>query len=117
MSAAAQARCATRKVILRRTPGASLFQSRIAALPVRSVSVRSAAPTGAAMLKAAAMKSAGEKAQTVQRFSIHVSNRFETKYRVDRGSARASRVGFGVAPKQSFAIAHHSRMGRTEKSP
>jgi hypothetical protein len=79
--------------------------------------VRSAAPTGAAMLKAAAMKSAGEKAQTVQRFSIHVSNRFETKYRVDRGSARASRVGFGVAPKQSFAIAHHSRMGRTEKSP
>src|SRR5207253_9635421 len=70
-------------VILRCTPGASLFQSPIAALPVRSVPLPAAASDWTAMLKAAAMKSAEDKTQTAQRFSIHVSNRFGLKGRVD----------------------------------
>src|SRR5436309_9639439 len=46
-------------VILRRTPGASLLQSPIAALPVSSV-FSAATPTGTAKLKLIAMKTAQE---------------------------------------------------------
>jgi hypothetical protein len=48
-------------VILRRTPGASLFQSPIAALPVRSLPLSAAAAICVATLKLAAMKIANEK--------------------------------------------------------
>jgi hypothetical protein len=51
---------------------------------VRSVPLPAAASDWTAMLRAAAMKSAEEKTQTAQRFSIHVSNRFGPKGRVDQ---------------------------------
>ncbi|MGH7984238.1 MAG: hypothetical protein ACREFF_14020, partial [Candidatus Udaeobacter sp.] len=57
-------------VILRRTPGASLFQSPIAALPVSSVSLSAAASNWTEMLKAAAMKIAQEEKRTAERCII-----------------------------------------------
>jgi hypothetical protein len=57
-------------VILRRTPGASLLQSPIAALPVSKVPISAALPFGIAMLKMAARKSAQKARRTAERFII-----------------------------------------------
>jgi hypothetical protein len=76
-------------VIFRRTPGASFVQSPIAALRVSSVPLSAAASNRTAMLKATAMTSTEEKTQTAHRFSIHVSNRFGPKDRVDKGEFNA----------------------------
>jgi hypothetical protein len=67
---------------LRRTPGASLFQSPSAALPVSKVPLSAALPFGIALLKIAAIKIVDE-TQTRQRFLIHVFNRFGLRDRVD----------------------------------
>src|SRR4029077_3445827 len=72
------------RVILRRTPGASLFQSPSAALPLRNMPLSAAIAVGTAISKPAAMNIAKEKNQTVVRFLIHVSNRFGPKDHVDQ---------------------------------
>src|SRR6476469_4094120 len=71
-------------VILRVTPGASLVQSPIAALPVSSLPLSAALPIGTITPKLAAIKIAQKNKSPWRRFCIHVSNRFGPKDRVDR---------------------------------
>src|SRR5437762_5664085 len=81
-------------VILRRTPGPSLVQSPMAALPVSSVPLSMAAATGAAKLELNAMQIAQKIKRTAPQFSIHVSNRFRQNDCVDRD------VPFGLGSRR-----------------
>jgi hypothetical protein len=76
-------------VILRRTPGASLFQSPIAALPMKSPPLSAAAPAGAATLKVIAIKTAEKRMQAPERSTIIFYNRVAFRNRVDWGEFNA----------------------------
>ena len=70
-------------VILRMTPGASLVQSPIAALPVRTASFSAAEATTAAKLKLTATTVTWKQTRTSLRYAIIVWNRLSYAVRVD----------------------------------